>query len=108
MVEALAARGFDVYLTDWGVPDELEASNTLETYADYYLPRMVRAACRASGSEDLNLLGYCFGGVLSLLYAAGHTRDPVRSSRSWPHLWTSPKWVCWWTWSARSGSTRTI
>jgi polyhydroxyalkanoate synthase subunit PhaC len=42
VVEALTARGFDVYLTDWGVPD------ALETYADYYLPRMVRAACRAS------------------------------------------------------------
>ena len=79
MVEALIARGFDVYLTDWGVPDELEANNTLETYADYYLPRMVRAACRASGSEDLHMLGYCFGGVLSLLYAAGHPHDPVRS-----------------------------
>ena len=108
VVEALTARGFDVYLTDWGVPDELEANNTLETYADYYLPRMVRAACRASGSEDLNLLGYCFGGVLSLLYAAGHPHDPVRSFAFVATPWTSPKWVCWSTWSGRSGSTPTI
>ena len=25
------------------------------------------------------MFGYCFGGILSLLYAAGHTDDPVRS-----------------------------
>lgn len=79
VVEALTARGFDVYRTDWGVPDELESTNTLETYADYLLPRMVRAACRVSDSPDVNVYGYCFGGVLSLLYAAGHTDDPVRN-----------------------------
>lgn len=79
MVEALLARGFDVYLTDWGVPDELDSANTLETYAEYHLPQMVRAACRASDSPEVNILGYCLGGVLTLLYAAGHPHDPVRS-----------------------------
>jgi polyhydroxyalkanoate synthase len=39
----------------------------------------VREALRASGADDVNVFGYCFGGILSLLYAAGHTDDPVRS-----------------------------
>jgi polyhydroxyalkanoate synthase len=79
VVEAMLDRGFDVYLVDWGVPDELEASNTLETYTDGYLPDLVRAVTDVSGSPDVNLFGYCFGGVLSLLYLAGHPDAPVRS-----------------------------
>ena len=40
-VETMLDRGFDVYLVDWGVPDELESGNTLETYTDGYLPTIV-------------------------------------------------------------------
>jgi polyhydroxyalkanoate synthase len=79
VVEAMLARGFDVYLVDWGVPDEVEASNTLETYVDGYLPDIVRAVTEVSGAPDVNLFGYCFGGLLALLYVAGHPGDPVRN-----------------------------
>jgi polyhydroxyalkanoate synthase len=68
-----------VFLIDWGAPDELEAANTLETYCDGYLPRLVEVVREVSGSDEVNLFGYCFGGLLSLLYAAGHTDDPLRS-----------------------------
>jgi polyhydroxyalkanoate synthase len=78
-VESMVLRGHDVYLLDWGTPDELEAHNTLETYADDYIPGAVRAMLRTSGADDVNVLGYCFGGILSLLYAARHTDDPIRS-----------------------------
>lgn len=78
-VEAMLARGFDVYLTEWGEPDEMDADNTLETYCDGYLPDMVRAVQRESGSDEVNIFGYCFGGLLSLLYAAGHPDDGMRS-----------------------------
>jgi polyhydroxyalkanoate synthase len=43
LVEFLNDFGFDVFLLDWGVPDELDAENTLETYVDEYLPRAVDA-----------------------------------------------------------------
>jgi polyhydroxyalkanoate synthase len=79
VVEFLTGRGFDVFLVDWGVPDELEAFNTLETYTDGYLPDIVRQVRRIAGSEEVNLFGYCMGGVLSLLYLAGHAADPIRS-----------------------------
>ena len=78
-VEAMLRRGHDVYLIDWGVPDEMEAGNTLETYSDDYIPAAVREVRRTSGADDVNVFGYCFGGILSLLYAAGHIDDPVRS-----------------------------
>jgi polyhydroxyalkanoate synthase len=74
-VEFLRAQGFDVYLLDWGIPDELDADNRLETYVDEYLPRAVDAVVRHSGCDQLTMAGYCLGGVLATLYANGHLDD---------------------------------
>ncbi len=79
MVEVLLARGQDVYLVDWGVPDAADAENSFETYCDDYLPEIVSFVVANSEAKDLNLLGYCFGGILALIYAAGHTDAPLRS-----------------------------
>ena len=78
-VEHLLAAGFDVFLLDWGVADERDAGNTLEDYADDYLPAAVERVLEVAGTDELNLLGYCFGGVLTLLYAAHHPDAPLRS-----------------------------
>jgi polyhydroxyalkanoate synthase len=79
MVEVLLSRGVDVYLIEWGVPDGADAGNSLETYCDDYLPEIIRFAVKNSGADKANVLGYCFGGILALLYAAGHTDDPIGS-----------------------------
>ena len=58
-VEFLVAQGFDVFLVDWGVPDERDAENTIETYVDEYLPRAIarRAAReRLRGGDARRLL----------------------------------------------------
>jgi len=78
-VAFLLASGFDVFLLDWGVADEADAGNTLETYADGGIPDAVAAACEVAGTEDVTLLGYCFGGVLSLISCARHPEMPVRN-----------------------------
>ena len=78
-VERLLAAGFDVYLLDWGVPDERDAANQLEDYVDDYLPAAVERVRHLTGAEEINLLGYCFGSVVSLLYAAHHLDAPLRS-----------------------------
>ena len=78
-VERLLAAGFDVYLLDWGVPDERDAANRLEDYVDDYLPAAVERVRQVSGAEQVNMLGYCFGSVLALLYAAHHRDAPLRS-----------------------------
>ena len=78
-VERLLAAGFDVYLLDWGVPDERDAANQLEDYVDDYLPAAVERVRHLTGAEEINLLGYCFGSLLSLLYAAHHLDAPLRS-----------------------------
>jgi polyhydroxyalkanoate synthase len=77
VVETMRDSGFDVYLVDWGIPDELEAGNTLETYTDDYLPTIIERVAELSGSDDVNVFGYCFGGLLSLLTVAGNADLPV-------------------------------
>jgi polyhydroxyalkanoate synthase len=79
LVEYMLNRGFDVYVLDWGVPDHLDADNTLSTYCDDYLPRVVDQVRKISGSDDVTMFGYCFGGVLALLYAAGHQGPHLRN-----------------------------
>lgn len=78
-VERLRDAGFDVYLLDWGEPDERDASNRLEYYVDGAIPAAIRQVRRRSGCDEVNLLGYCFGGDLSLMYAAHHPDAPLRS-----------------------------
>lgn len=77
-VEFLRDAGLDVFMLDWGIPDELDAANTFETYVDEYLPRAVDAVLAETGASEITIVGYCLGGVLGFLYAAGHPA-PVRN-----------------------------
>ena len=79
VIEQLVEAGFDVYMLDWGVPDERDAANQLEDYVDSYIPAAIDRVREVSGSDSVNLLGYCFGGVLAMLYAAHYPDSPLRS-----------------------------
>jgi poly[(R)-3-hydroxyalkanoate] polymerase subunit PhaC len=78
-VEHLLDAGFDVFMLDWGIPDERDADNSFETYVDDYIPRAVAAAHEVTGSSSLTMMGYCLGGVLAILYAAGEAGAAVRN-----------------------------
>ncbi|MFT7646277.1 MAG: polyhydroxyalkanoate synthase [Candidatus Poriferisodalaceae bacterium] len=78
-VEHLRDEGFDVFLLDWGVPDEEEANHDLSTYSDVLIPAAIAEVNRMTGENGVHVFGYCFGGLLSLLYAAGHPDDPINS-----------------------------
>ena len=43
------------------------------------MPQAVAAACEDAGTDDLTMLGYCFSGLLTMLYLAGHPDAPIRS-----------------------------
>ena len=51
-VERLLSAGFDVYLLDWGVPDERDAANQLEDYVDDYLPAAVERVRHIAGVNE--------------------------------------------------------
>jgi polyhydroxyalkanoate synthase len=78
-VEQLLKAGFDVWMLDWGEPDARDAHNTLEDYVDDYIPAGIDEVLEHTGADEVNLFGYCFGGDLSLLYAAHHPDAPLRS-----------------------------
>lgn len=69
-VEYLVSEGFDVYVVDWGEPDEADTRLSLEDYVNGYVPNLVRQVLKHSGSAQLSLLGYSMGGVLALIYSA--------------------------------------
>ncbi len=78
-VQALRDQGFDPYLLDWGIPDEREADFGIDTYVDELLPAAIDAVLETSDADEVNLIGYCYGGLLSLLLGAAHPDLPVAS-----------------------------
>lgn len=79
MVEFLLREGFDVYAMDWEAPTPEERHLDLDDYTFDFIPQCIRRIADRSGEPDVSLIGYCMGGVLSLVYAAGHTQGPLRN-----------------------------
>lgn len=71
LVEYLSERGYDVYIIDWGSVTAEEHWYDFEHY-DGLLQRCVQRVLSLSGTEQLSLLGYCIGGLLSTIYTALH------------------------------------
>jgi len=67
--------GFDVYATDWKMPTINDENMTLASYAHNYLENAVDKVEEITGSRNVNLFGYCWGGILSLIYSALHPEN---------------------------------
>ena len=68
----VANAGFDVYIIDFGTPGEEDRFADLEYFVEGLVRRCVRKASALSGHAAINIIGYCLGGTLSLLYTALH------------------------------------
>jgi polyhydroxyalkanoate synthase subunit PhaC len=82
LVEYLLDEGFDLFLVDWGVPDEEDADMGLDDYVCDELDWAVRETLRASGADELSLLGWCIGATLCAMYCGldrGEERTAVRN-----------------------------
>lgn len=79
MARYLMARGYDIYLIDFGKPSQAERSLSLDTYVNRWLPAAVEAVKQHAEQPEVNLLGYCMGGLLCLMYLGSHTDAPVKS-----------------------------
>jgi polyhydroxyalkanoate synthase len=75
VVESLLKQGFDVYLTDWIPPTKEDAWRGFDAYVNHDLANAVRAVQIAENVEEVNVLGYCFGALLSLIYTALHPEN---------------------------------
>ncbi|MDO8432355.1 MAG: alpha/beta fold hydrolase [Candidatus Binatus sp.] len=75
VVEVLVNRGFDVYLIDWIPPQASDKWRGFDAYVNIDIANAVRAIQIHSGVEQISVLGYCFGALLALMYAAMHGRN---------------------------------
>ena len=71
-VEWMLGQGWDVYIIDWGTPGPEDRFLTFDDFAERYMDRAVRRVCKASGTRQTHLLGYCLGGTLTTIYGALH------------------------------------
>jgi polyhydroxyalkanoate synthase len=78
-IEFLLKRGYDVYMLDWSAPKPEEKSLGMEDYVLNFIPESVRRVQEDSGIDDITVIGYCFGGVLSLLYGSIFHDGPMKN-----------------------------
>jgi polyhydroxyalkanoate synthase len=79
MVKYFLARGFDVYLIDWGVPTIKHAHYNLHTYAVELMPDLLARVRKHSGEQELSLHGWSMGGILALCYCGLALDDHIRN-----------------------------
>ena len=74
-----SARGFHVYMIDWGKPELRHARLTLKDYALDMFSEAVAEVRRHSGVQEVSLMGWCMGGLLCLMYAGASGDTQVRN-----------------------------
>jgi len=70
LVRYLRARGFELYLVDWGTPGWDHNHLDIASYFADYLPELVDQVREHSGCDQVSLYGWSFGGVFSYCAAA--------------------------------------
>ncbi|MGP8131450.1 MAG: alpha/beta fold hydrolase [Thermoplasmata archaeon] len=70
VIRQLLARGFEVYLIDWGVPSAADRSMTLKDYIDGLMKNCAADVLKRHKVQSLHLVGYCMGGTMSTIFTA--------------------------------------
>ncbi len=78
VVEHFVRGGFDTYNLDWGIPTDGDRFLGMEDYIQRYLGEAVDEVREQTGSDKVNILGYCMGGSMSTMYTALNP-DKVRN-----------------------------
>ena len=78
-IEFLLKRGYDVYMLDWTAPKPKRSRCGWRITSSISF-RIASAACSAIPARpDVTVIGYCFGGVLSLLYGSIFNEGPMKT-----------------------------
>lgn len=79
VVRYFLARGFDVYLVDWGDVTADHSDLSLESYVMGWMPDVVDSVLNSANAKELSIFSYCMGGLLSLMYLATSGDQRVRN-----------------------------
>ncbi len=77
LVEFLLRQGYDVFMVDWGIPRPEDKCLDLEYYVLESLPRNIKEVQKVTGEREVSLLGYCMGGLFTLMYSGIFHEAPV-------------------------------
>jgi polyhydroxyalkanoate synthase len=69
VVRNLLSNGLDIYLLDWGYPGLEDRNLGLGDYVNH-VHDAVQIIRQQTKSEKVSILGYCWGGIFSLIYTA--------------------------------------
>jgi polyhydroxyalkanoate synthase len=78
VAEHLLARGYPTYVVDYGPISFSDRALGLEHWVEDVIPQAIDAVVRDSGRDEIQLVGWCLGGIMSLLATAAED-VPVRS-----------------------------
>ena len=80
VVEHLVQGGRPTYLVDYGEIEYADRGLGLEHWIEDVVPNAIRAASADAGGRPVRLVGWCLGGILSLLALAADPALPVASA----------------------------
>jgi polyhydroxyalkanoate synthase len=80
LAEHLISLGYPTYLVDYGPISFADRQLGLEHWVDDVIPAAIEAVARDAGSDcEVQVVGWCLGGIMSLLAVAGDQSLPVSS-----------------------------
>jgi polyhydroxyalkanoate synthase len=79
MAEHLLALGHRTYLVEYGHIGYSDKELGLEHWVEDVIPNAIRAVSEDAGGKPVQLVGWCLGGIMSLLSAAGDDSLPINS-----------------------------
>lgn len=71
-IEYILKQGIQVYLLDWGTPQDEDNYLSLDQLIDHRFDYFVDKALEDAQVEKVHLVGHCLGGTLSSIYAPLH------------------------------------
>ena len=79
LIEFLLGRGYDVYMMDWNAPTDEERDLKMDDYVLDFIPDCIRRVQEDSGEDEVTLIGYCAGGMLSAIHVALFPDGPIKN-----------------------------
>jgi polyhydroxyalkanoate synthase subunit PhaC len=82
-IRYMVGKGFTVFVVSWVNPDQRLAHKTFEDYMTEGILAATDAVKRETGTDKVNVIGYCVGGTLlgtTLAYLAARGEEPFSSA----------------------------
>jgi polyhydroxyalkanoate synthase len=79
LVRYFTAKGYDVFLIDWGEPTKDHSHLTLEQYVLKWMPEAIEKVKEITQESEITLYAYCMGGIFALMYGAMFPDGGIRN-----------------------------